>query len=111
MKKTLLLGSILFASVLVGCEKKYDSRSQAKTACYEWEMKGERIDYTITYPTYIETEEFQINRECKLEKETNQYLGYEGEFSSEDLEKEGKKVYFEFEPKPTNLKVVKNFRY
>ncbi len=57
MKKTILLSSIFLASVLVGCEQRYESKFQARKACYEWlEMK----------PNI---------RNCYVEKETNQYLG------------------------------------
>ena len=46
MKKTIVLGSIFLASVLVGCWK-YASLAQAKFACHEWKMKGERFTYFI----------------------------------------------------------------
>lgn len=86
MKKTVLLGSIFLTSVLVGCGK-YASLAQAETACDEWKMKGERLTYLVkdiessaNYPRYDET--YELNRSCSLEKETNQYLGYQGERQS-----------------------------
>ena len=85
MKKTIVLGFIFLASVLVGCGK-YASLAQAKFACHEWKMKGERLTYFIediessfNSPQYVKT--YALNRRCDLENATNQYLGIQGEFT------------------------------
>ena len=109
MKKTLLLGSIFLASVLVGCGK-YPSKEQASDACSEWRLKGEKISYTIDFSTE-QSETFERDRICKLEEETNQFLGYEGEFSDNDREKEGKLVWWKNAPEARNIKIVKHFHY
>ena len=109
MKKTLLIGSIFLASVLVGCGK-YASLAQAKDACYEWTTKGERIDYTVDFST-SKTKTFERNRMCKLEEETNQFLGYQGEFNDNDRAKAGKEVWWKTKLEAKNLTIVKHFHY
>ena len=121
MKKTLLLSSIFLASVLVGCGK-YASQKQAEVACKKWKDKGERIMYVNTFSAQVFPESYVTDRTCELEKETRQFLGYQGEFDSKAREKEGgsfspnlPQLFEDMEslhpPKPSNLKVVKNFRY
>ena len=99
---------------LTGC--KYGSMEQASVACREWATKGQTISYRYNDRTdwrnIVEKERSSVNRNCKLEKETNQFLGREGSFSEEDLAKEGTNVDWYFDgPEATDFKVVKNFRY
>lgn len=46
MKKTLLLGSIVLASVMAGGSSKYASKQQALEACNEWILGETIVDYT-----------------------------------------------------------------
>lgn len=115
MRKTLLLLPALLTTMLVGCGK-YASLAQAEDACDEWIVKGEKITYLVkdrdssaNYPRY--DERFERDRFCRLEEETNQYLGYQGEFSKSDREKEGEKVHLSNKPEAYPFKVVKNFYY
>ena len=110
MKKTFPLLPALLTTMFVGCGK-YDSLAQAKTACDEWSMKGERISYSLRSTNGDTKETFAINRECRREAATNQYLGYEGKYSSNDLEQEGEEVYWSNAPEADNFIVVKNFYY
>lgn len=107
MKKTLFIGSIFLASVLVGCGK-YPSKDQARVACVEWMEKGERIDY-LDRSNGVLFENYKTNRLCVLEKETSQILGYQGEFDNIDFNDGDEKIFYT--PIPSNLKVVKNFYY
>ena len=121
MKKLLFILPIL----LVGCSGKYQSRSQAYSACNEWADKGgvakylyktvefldpnmdfnnPSIDFdkirakTITKTRYL--------RFCELERETNQFLG--GTYYK--LKKS--KTYTEKEIRDLNqTKIIKNFKY
>ena len=79
---------------------KYNSHYEALEACQKWKGKGEK--YTVTKtdkrynkdgtPRYIYMTSEKNSRSCKLEKLTNQYLGFE------------EKEYGE-------KKVKKNFKY
>ena len=111
MKKTLLLSSIFLASVLVGCGK-YQSQRQALVACNKWADKGERIHF-IRYISRAEGDKdwYETDRTCELEEVTSQILGNQGTFDNSEREKEGTLIGYEDFPKPSNLKVVKNFRY
>ena len=110
MEKTILLSSVVLASVLVGCGK-YESRKQAEIACYEWRDKGERIDYLMHWGTSDTSEMYVTDRTCKLEEATSQFLGFQGELSRKAREAEGERVFWRDKLEPINLKVVKNFSY
>lgn len=110
MKKTILLSSVVLASVLVGCGK-YASREQAKIACDKWKDKGERIDYLVHFNDSDTYEKYVTDRTCKLEESANQFLGFQGELSRKQKEVEGERVSYRDAPEPTNLKVVKNFYF
>ena len=110
MKKTILLSSVVLASVLVGCGK-YASREQAKIACDKWKYKGERIDYLVHFNDSDTYEKYVTDRTCKLEESANQFLGFQGELSRKQKEVEGERVSYRDAPEPTNLKVVKNFYF
>ncbi|MDB4486099.1 hypothetical protein N9025_01670 [Synechococcus sp. AH-707-B22] len=113
-KTIIVLISLSVLLPLIGdllSSRKYPSSAQAKTACYEWVNEGEIINYTEELGFEEYSEEKSSNRQCRSERETNQILGYEGDFTSKNYEKEGNIVYYTKAPKPINLKVVKHFRY
>ena len=110
MKKTILLPSVVLASVLVGCGK-YASRDQAKIACDKWKDKGERIDYLVHFNDSDTYEKYVTDRACKLEESKSQFLGFQGELSRKQKEVEGERVSYRDAPEPINLKVVKNFYF
>ena len=111
MKKTFLLLTTLLTTMLVGCEQKYASQSQAQTACDEWTLEGDKIIYYYTglWGDSL-TKTTLLNRKCSLEESTNQYLGYQGVFSEKDRGLSGQKVDFPGLYTKNN-KVVENFYY
>lgn len=113
-KAVIVLISLSVLLPLIGnllSNRKYASRAQADTACYEWADKGEIINFKkgLGFSDFSQSKSF--NRRCRYEIETNQILGYEGEFTSEDYKKEGKELFYNDKPESINQKVVKSFYY
>ena len=74
---------------------KYGSRYEALEACKSWVKKGKV--YFIEYETYLGWQKREQNsRRCKIESETNQFLGFEkaGVKDSSTYER-----YYKFEEK------------
>lgn len=108
MKKTIILSSIVLASVLVGCSK-YSSKEQAMNACTEWEAKAEVIRYKSVIDGITENL-FNSNRTCFDAFWDNQVIGYYGEFDDDDRAKEGKVLESSDSPRVKG-KNEKYFRY
>lgn len=100
------LSVVLLLLGLAGCN--YPSKEQAKKACEVWRRKGEIINYSVE-----STGRNISNRYCSNEDETNQYLGYQGEFTDYHRSKSNKVVstYEDSYLKAENFKIVKHFRY
>ena len=112
MKTIKLFVSVISLIVVSGCETKFPSKEQAKNACEEWELKGNRISYKR------ETRDFDFDylgmrrgaivndvavaRVCGEEVETNQVLGYESKSIQNGTWKNGD---------DERREIVKHFRY
>ena len=94
---------------LAGCGK-YQSESEAKLACNEWEEKGEVIRYKSLGKGGITYNLFNRSRHCLHTYWDNQYEGYYGEFDDEDRSKEGKLLKDSDIPKVKGMN-KKYFRY
>lgn len=95
-------------------DSKYPSKQQAWSACREWAGKGVKITYTYKLKSGGLEKNVALNRLCRQEEETQQYLGLQGIFLDSDRKKDGRTIYSNGGyniPKANNFKVVKNFRY
>ena len=114
MKTVKLLASIILLVGISGCwTGKYQSKTQAETACKEWREKGNVIIIGgKSYPQiaileFGETLRLGSNkrnsRRCWEEDETSQFLGYESKPIQSGIWKSG--------DKKEEWKIVKHFRY
>lgn len=111
------IGIIAIVSLAVGLtlwingDKKYESMAEARTACEEWRNNGIELEYYNKYGS----KQRRFSRECSLEEETNQILGYEGVFTESDLRKDGKRFrgddFDSWRPRLLKSKVVKHYRF
>lgn len=83
---------------------KYPSKQQAMDACREWENKGNKISYKGK--NFLSASGFAdydaTARQCRVENETKQILGYESNSIQNGTWKSGDSM---------NHKIVKHFRY
>ena len=102
MKRLLLLA--LTAGLLSSCG--YDSVYEANQACRAWKQKGGTYEYEDLGSEWTSAIVIKEEiRDCKLEKETNQVLGFENKAVR-------KGASYEEEATPErNMKVIERFKY
>ena len=94
---------------------KYPSMAQADEACDTWSTKGPKVSFRAlirpnAFPTDLSEEMRQSTiRKCKLEHQTNQFLGYQStSLKDGDVVKGGPYVH---RPPLGDVEVKRNFRY
>ena len=102
MKKTLILGSIFFASVLVGCGR-YQSKIQAQEASQSWEAEGKTVE-VVSIPSEETIERRREDAERHFEEERDKCRSQPGY----QLYKDDPDMYIRLYPeKESNLYTAK----
>ena len=109
MKRLLLTSLLMFPTLLAGCSSnKYPSFIEAEVACDEWADEG------IKFTKWTPNRGYNYNnfsRECELDLETKQWLGWEWIDTSTNKSVQNKYVYNPQETSKLKKVVEKRFYY